>query len=128
MSDFLTPRECNIRFKGKMGSRRCVRVSHPSLKVRLSSGEEFPVKDLNTYGVAFKYKGSEYLPGEVLTLSVYFKDREVLKDWRAKVKRLAGDALCCEFMDLGRREEYTLDALIVEIQKEEIKKRKQKEE
>ncbi len=124
MIDFFSPDDFKIKFKGKWGQRRCVRVSHPQLKILLNSEKEYPVKDINTYGVAFKCKDCGYLPGDICSLSIVYKGEEILKDIKAKVKRLAQDTVCCEFVDLGRQEEYTLDKLVLAIQKEEIKKKK----
>ncbi len=128
MSNFLTPEDFNIQFKGKLGPRRCVRVSHPDLKVVTSPPEEeYPVKDINTYGVAFRCRESGYLPGDILILSIIYKKENILQGIRAKVKRIIEDTICCEFIDLGRREEYALDKLVLSIQKEQIKRKKSKQ-
>ena len=120
--------DLTFAYKGKIGKRRCYRVYHKDLLVivYLSQKEKklFSVKDLNTYGVAFiaeKNKDKEkFYKDQVLYLSIIFKRKIILRNLKARVIRVHHDKniVACEFLELTRKQEYTLDELCLLIQKE----------
>jgi len=113
-------------YKGKLGERRCYRVYHKDLLVIvfLSQKEKklFSVRDLNTYGVAFiaEKDKDRFYKDQVLYLSIVFKRKIILRNLKARVIRVHHDKniVACEFLELTRKQEYTLDELCLLIQKE----------
>ncbi len=64
---------------------------------------------------------------DIIYMSIVFRRNFVLKDIRAQIKRIHKEHIvCCEFLNLTRKQEYTLDKLCVTIQKELIKKFKKR--
>ena len=119
-------------YKGKLGERRCYRVYHRDLLVIvfLSQKEKklFSVRDLNTYGVAFiaEKDKDRFYKDQVLYLSIVFKRKIILRNLKARVIRVHHDKniIACEFLELTRKQEYTLDELCLLIQKELLKYKK----
>ena len=113
-------------YKGRIGKRRCYRVYHKDLLVIvfLSQKEKklFSVRDLNTYGVAFiaEKDKDRFYKDQVLYLSIVFKRKIILRNLKARVIRVHHDKniVACEFLELTRKQEYTLDELCLLIQKE----------
>ena len=113
-------------YKGRIGKRRCYRVYHKDLLVIvfLSQKEKklFSVRDLNTYGVAFiaEKDKDRFYKDQVLYLSIVFKRKIILRNLKARVIRVHHDknVIACEFLELTRKQEYTLDELCLLIQKE----------
>lgn len=122
-----------IIYKGRISKRRCFRVYHPKLFVKINFFNEethlFHVKNISSYGIAFYpfNKKELFSLNQQLLCSIIFESEVVVKDIKAKVVRITSDAVCCEFFDLSRREEYKLDELVLKIQKDQIKLKKQKE-
>ena len=119
-------------YKGRIGKRRCYRVYHKDLLVIVSLSQKhkklFSVKDLNTYGVAFIVEKDKdiFYKGQILYLSIIFKRKIILRNLKSRVIRVHPDKnfVACEFLDLTRKQEFTLDELCVSIQKELLKYKK----
>ncbi len=115
-----------IIYKGKLGKRRCYRVFHRELKsiIKLPNNQKklFDIKDLNTYGIAFYVDNPKNLfnINDEVQVSIFFKKKLILKNIKARVIRIENNIVGCEFLNLTKKQEYTLDELCVTVQKELI--------
>jgi hypothetical protein len=114
--------DLSFSYPGGSSSRRAFRVRVSDVAVSISGSESrYRVKDLSGLGLAFfVLSGHDLLLNRVLELDVYVSDQVYLEDLRAKIVRVADDLVGCEFVCLQRWQEFALDKLVLEIQKQSI--------
>ncbi len=99
--------------------RHAYRTNVHGIEVRLNRGNNiYKVVDLSVTGCAFQMPKKILAEGHILTLQMEVRQRIILADIRARVIRSTDRGIvACNFVDLTERQEYSLDKLVLEIQK-----------
>ncbi len=99
--------------------RHSYRAHVYGIEVRLDRGEEsYNLMDISISGCAFRAPENVFDVGDQLCLRVEVKGRVILAGIEARVVRfLDNDIVACAFDALTQKQEYTLDKLVLEIQK-----------
>ena len=118
----MTTDELSFSYPGGNSSRRAFRVQTAQLEVTIFDSEHnCKVKDLSGVGVAFfAWPGLGLSAGEVIQIGLRWRGRSYLEHLPGRVVRVADDLVGCEFVGLHKGQEYALDKLVLEVQKEQI--------
>jgi c-di-GMP-binding flagellar brake protein YcgR len=108
--------------------RSAFRVTYPNLFVRLEpNGHLYPVRDISASGVCFHPDGHDRdIPpkNKVLQITVVQGKDTILARPNFKCVHISSSCIGGAFIDLDRRTEALLDKLVLEIQKQQIIKKK----
>jgi hypothetical protein len=108
--------------------RSAFRVTYPNLFVRLEpNGHLFPIRDISALGVCFHPDGHDHdIPkqNKVIQIAIIQNNDKVLARPNFKCVHISPSCIGGAFIDLDRRTEALLDKLILEIQKQQILKKK----
>lgn len=107
--------------------RRAFRVEPPgSVTIRIQGKEtRYSVKDISFLGVAFIDENySDFVIGQKIKIDVVLKEYIFLQDIVAEVVRIIEKEQCiaCTFPELTASDEMRLTKLVLEIQKEYIRR------
>ncbi|MFP4213157.1 MAG: PilZ domain-containing protein [Desulfohalobiaceae bacterium] len=119
--------EFEFEIPGEDNPRRAYRVQVPGLKVYFQGREEaWQVKDLSALGLGV-YAAPKKLGlsrGQEIEVSLVRYGEPLLQNLPARITRQDQEITAVEFLQLGRRQEYDLDKLVLDIQKEMIDRKK----
>lgn len=119
--------EYEFEYSGQDNPRKAYRVQVPGLKAVFQGRDEvWQVKDLSAVGLGvYTAPGNLGLsPGQEVAVTLFRYGKLMLQDLPARVTRQDNELTAFEFLELDRRQEYELDKLVLEIQKEMIDKKK----
>ena len=118
----MTSDELSFSYPEGNSSRRAFRVQTAQLEVTIfDSQRSCKVKDLSGVGVAFfAWPGHGLSVGEGIQIGLRWRGRSYLEGLPGRIVRIADDLVGCEFVGLHKGQEYALDKLVLEVQKEEI--------
>ncbi len=103
--------------------RKAYRVKGENLSV-LFRGKKYKVKDISATGIGILLEdGVSIREGTDIVIDLFIQDKLFLKNLKAKVVRVKGNLIGCEFKNLSRREELALDKLVLELQKKELERK-----
>ncbi len=106
--------------------RLAYRTAVHGIEARIAGKQVQPVVDISVSGCAFQISnGFATHEGDVFPIQLEVKGRAIITNLRAKVIRITPRGVAaCNFVNLGERQEYALDKLVLEIQKRIIEKKK----
>lgn len=119
--------EYEFEYPGQDNPRKAYREHVPGLKAAFQGRDEvWQVKDLSAVGLGvYTAPGNLGLsPGQEVYVTLFRYGKLMLQDLPARVTRQDEEITAFEFLELGRRQEYELDKLVLEIQKEMINRKK----
>ncbi len=117
--------ELDIEYKSN-NKRKAYRIKCKDLFVFFRN-KKYKVKDISATGIGILLEDDiSVKEGMDITIDLFVQDKLFLKDLKAKVVRVDGNLIGCEFKDLSRRDELALDKLVLELQKKELERRKTK--
>ncbi|MGM0424375.1 MAG: PilZ domain-containing protein [Thermodesulfobacteriota bacterium] len=121
-------REFEFEYPGQDNPRKAYRVHVTGLKAAFQGQEGlWQVKDLSAVGLGvYIAPGNLGLSlGQETQVSLFRYGELMLQELPARVTRQDEEITAFEFLGLDRRQEYELDKLVLEIQKEMIDRKKQ---
>ncbi|MGL4722213.1 MAG: PilZ domain-containing protein [Desulfovibrionaceae bacterium] len=109
--------------------RRAYRVEPPrSIAIKnLENAQVYFLKDISFLGLAFNTKKvNDFWIGQKIKIDVLLKEYIFISKMEAEVVRIIEESslIACEFKDNTEDMEYRLSKLVLEIQKEYIKRKK----
>ena len=118
--------DLSFSYPGGSSPRRAFRVMASDVAVSIpDSGFRSGVKDLSSVGLAFFVPSRhDFSLDQVIQFNIDLSDQAYLEDLQARIVRIADDLVGCEFVCLQRWQEFALDKLVLEIQKQRKKKKK----
>lgn len=116
------PDDLVFSFPGENNPRRAFRVQAHDLIVQVPGfAQACTVKDLSSAGLAFWTTApSGFSLGDTIELDLFVGRELFLEQLEARIVRVANDLVGCEFVGLRRWQEFSLDKLVLEVQKEQI--------
>lgn len=109
-------------------ARQAYRTAVPGLIAKLAGFEdEFPIIDISTNGIAIKIaKVDDMTEGQEVLVEIMSVSHKKIISCSVLLVRIipCKEMICCEFTGLSTFQEETLDRLVLEIQKREIKRKK----
>jgi hypothetical protein len=128
-NDFLYLDDLLVSLPDDEEQRRAYRTAFPGLVARVGPDTAWPVKDVSATGVSVQAPSGALSPGDVFQMDLVAKDKVVVTDLTARVRRLGeSGAAGCEFEGLDRHQEERLDKFVLEVQKRLISMRHKREE
>ncbi|MFP4392966.1 MAG: PilZ domain-containing protein [Desulfohalobiaceae bacterium] len=119
--------EFEFDYPNEGNPRKAYRVQVAGLKASFQGENVFwQVKDLSAMGLGV-YADPQKLvlnSGQEVSISLFRYGELLLQELPAKVIRQNQEVAAFEFQKMGRRQEYELDKLVLEIQKEMIERKK----
>ncbi len=128
--------EYDFHYPDKDNLRRAYRVQVPGLlaliNVQVDDDQEnyFGVKDLSAAGVALQASREEMAlrSGQEVTVSFSRSGEFLLQNIPARVIRQQDQLTALEFHSLDRHQEFELDKLVLEVQKQLIEEKKKSQQ
>lgn len=105
--------------------RSAFRAMVRGLFAHIDNSALYEVHDISAYGCSLAMPLHAYALGHIMNLDLLAGKKVLLTGLQAKIVRLMpNDKVACSFVDITLQQEFTLDKLILEIQKRKIAQRK----
>lgn len=103
-------------------SREAYRTSFRGLHVYIDEWSDlFKVMDISATGCSIHVTSTNYEVSQIIYLDIIIAKKIIVKSLQTEIVRLLSDSvIACAFRELSSKQEYTLDKLMIEIQKKQV--------